>query len=422
MILFWTICALLLIVAVLFVVLPLWRSAVNNKQVVRDAANLEIFRDQVDEMGADLRNGLLTQELYDQGERELQARMLDEVKDPSGADAQLTRDPHKLLSLVLAAMIPLLALGVYLKLGNPDAMLPPAMQANVALPEGGSLVAVVQELEARVAKDPTDMDSQMLLGRFYAEMKRYPDAVKVYEKLSKTMPGEAQVWADFAGVLAMQSGGNFSGRPTEAISKALQLDPKNPKALALAGSAALVRGDFTATLRYWETLIKVLPPGSEERKMVEGGVKQIRERMAQGNAGQPMAMLATPGTASAQAHPRAAGGKEGISGRVTLNAALRDKAKPDDLVFVLARAAQGPKMPLAVLRKQVKDLPFDFTLDDSLAMSPQIKLSDFDQVLVVARISTSGNPVAQAGDMEGVSQPLKPGSGGVKLSIDSIVK
>ena len=418
MILFWTICALLLIVAVLFVVLPLWRSTTKSKQVLRDAANLEIFRDQLDEMKADLGNGLLTQALYDQGERELQVRMLDEVKDPARADAQLTRNPHKLLSLVLATMIPLLALGLYWKLGNPDALLPPGIQANVALPEGGSLVAVVQELEARVAKDPTDMDSQMLLGRFYAEMGRYPDAIKVYEKLSKTMPGEAQVWADFAGVLARQSGGNLSGRPAEAINKALQLDPKNPKALALAGSAALMRGDFTTTVRYWEALLKVLPPGSEESKMVAGGLQQIRERKAQDKAGQPITMA----PASAEPHPSAGGGKERISGRVTLSAALRDKAKPDDLVFVLARAAQGPKMPLAVLRKQVKDLPFDFTLDDSLAMSPQIKLSDFAQVLVVARISTSGNPVAQAGDMEGVSQPLKPGSGGVQLSIDSIVK
>src|SRR5208282_2670806 len=115
---FWIICALLLAVAVLFVVLPLWRSTVKENQVLRDAANLEIFRDQIAEMDTDLQNGLLTPELHEQGKRELQMRLLEEVKDTDSAAAALARNPHKAMAIALAVLLPLTAVGLYWKIGN----------------------------------------------------------------------------------------------------------------------------------------------------------------------------------------------------------------------------------------------------------------------------------------------------------------
>lgn len=119
---------------------------------------------------------------------------------------------------------------------------------------------------------------------------------------------------------------------------------------------------------------------------------------------------------SAQAAPASVGGK------VSLSPALAGKVSPTDTVFILARAAQGPKMPLAVFRKQVKDLPMEFTLDDSMAMQPQMKLSNFDQVIVAARVSKSGGAMSQAGDFEGLSAAVKPGAKGLNIVIDTVVK
>lgn len=414
---FWIICGLLLVVALLFIVLPLWRAKKEDDQVVRDAANLDIFRDQVAEMDNDLSNGLLTPELYEQGKRELQARLLEEVKDPLGGGRTAPRSPHKVLALVLVLLLPLLTVGMYWKLGNPNAMLPqqPQQNAQVSGPSQMDLNAAVKELENRVAKNPKDIDSLFMLGRAYASMERYPDAVKAYEQLTTMLPKEAQLWADYADVLAMQNGRELAGRPTELINKALKLDPKNPKALAMAGTAAMMAGAYPDAVRHWEALMKVLPPGSEEAQMVEKGIQEANKRM--GISGRPLAQAAP----EAPAQP-ASSGQERISGSVTLSAALQGKARPDDFVFVLARAAEGPRMPLAVIRKQVKDLPLQFALDDSMAMAPQMKLSRFDKVVVVARISATGEPIARPGDMEVMSEPVKPGSSGIQLNIDSVVK
>lgn len=421
MTLFWITCALLMVVALLFVVLPLWRAKRNDKLVVRDAANLDIFRDQLAEMDADLGNGLMTAELYEQGRRELEARLLEEVQDLKDGDRTLANSPHKALALVLVVLLPLLTLGLYWKLGSPNALLPqPTQEMQASGAAAMDLTAAVKELEGKIAQNPKDVDSLFMLGRAYAAMERYPDAVKMYEQLIEILPKEAQIWADYADVLAMQNGRELAGKPTEMIHKALKLDPKNAKALAMAGTAAMMAGEYPDAIRHWQRLIKELPPGSEEETgMVEKGIQEARKRMgtdgAAVNGEEPMSRQGVPEQA-------VAAGQERISGSVTLSAALQGKAKPDDFVFVLARAAEGPKMPLAVMRKQVKDLPLEFTLDDSMAMTPQMRLSQFSKVVVIARISASGDPIAHAGDMEAMSAPIQPGSSGIKLNIDSIVK
>jgi cytochrome c-type biogenesis protein CcmH len=404
---FWMICALLLAVALLFVVLPLWRSAAKDNHVLRDAANLEIFRDQIAEMDADLHNGLLTPELYEQGKRELQARMLEEVK-PGGGGA-LARNPLRALALTLAVAVPLAAIGLYWKLGNHEVF----QQQEAATGGTAHIASALRDLEERVAKNPKDKNALLMLARAYAETERYLDSAKTYNKLTALVPNDAQLWADFADVLAMASGQRLAGHPTMLIDKALEIDPNNPKALALAGSAAMERADYAAAATYWEKLLPMIPKGSQDAQMFEKGIQQAREQLAQGKGGKPPQATAETGG------QLAAGGR--ISGTVALADAVKAKANPEDTLFLLARAAEGPPMPLAVIRKQVKDLPMQFALDDSMSMSPQMKLSNFDRVVVVARISKSGNPMPQPGDLQGTSGILKPGSSGVKLSIDSVV-
>jgi len=416
---FWIICALLILVAMPFVVVPLWRTTQQSNAVLRDAANLEIFRDQIAEMDADLRNGLLTQELYEQGKRELQSRLLDEVKEEPQGSSIVVRNPLKALAIILAVLLPLASAGLYWQIGNTDVLSPDAaLSATGGMGDIRSSDAI-KALEEKVAQNPSDGESLLLLARAYGELERYGDSVKAYEKLTEFVNDEAWIWADYADMLAMVHGQKLAGPPTKLIDKALALDPNHPKSLALAGSAAMERGDYTAAIRHWGRLLNGLPPGSEDAKMIEDGIQQAKQflAMSKGGKGAPMLEQIAP----AQEQQAASSGKEKLSGTVTLSAELKGKVSPEDTLFVLARATQGPKMPLAILRKQVKDLPVQFTLDDSMAMMPQMKLSNFDEVVVIARISKSGNAMPESGDLQGMSKPLKPGRSGLKISIDSLV-
>ena len=177
------------------------------------------------------------------------------------------------------------------------------------------------------------------------------------------------------------------------------------------------RGDYSAAIRYWERLLKQITPGSEDARMIEEGLRQARQLLAQSKGGKAaLDQINKPSSNTLAA------GKERITGTVTLSDALKGKADPGDTLFVLARAAQGPKMPLAIIRKQVKDLPLRFSLDDSMAMAPEMKMSNFDQIVVMARISKSGNAMPQSGDMQGMSKPLALGSRDIKIDIDQLVR
>lgn len=418
---FWIICALLLVIALLFVVLPLWRSTVQTKLVQRDAANLEIFRDQIAEMDTDLRNGLLTPELYEQGKLELQARLLDEVKNPEGTGSNLTvLNSQKAVALVLVVIIPLAAVGLYSKLGNFDALQPQGNLANMNGLDGPHSDAVVKELEEKLAKEPEDAQGWELLARSYSQMKRYADAARAYDNLTRLMPHDAGLWADYADMQGMANNQNLAGLPTKLLNKALEIDPNNIKALALAGTAAMNAADYPNAISYWEKAVSLLPKDSEDAKMFEAGIQHVRKLSFQPKESKPSMQAQIP--ASEEQKPAVASGKERITGMVTLSDSFKGKAGPDDTLFVLARATEGPKMPLAIVRTQVKDLPLKFTLDDSTAMMPQMKLSNFEKVVVIARISKSGQPIAQPGDLEGMSAPLKPGATDLKISIDKIVQ
>jgi cytochrome c-type biogenesis protein CcmH len=420
MILFWIICALMLVIALLFVVLPLWRGKSKSNTVQRDGANLEIFRDQIAEMDADLRNGLLTQEMFEQGKGELQSRLLDEVEGTANEGAAVTRNPLKILALALSVLLPVVAVGVYWNVGNRHALL---QKESIVSAEGFNNVnteASLQALEEKLAAKPDDAENLLLLARTYSERERFAEAVKIYDRLTKLVPNEAQLWADYADVLAMASGRTLAGNPSKLLDKALALDPDNFKALALSGSAAMERGDFAVTIQHWEKLLKMIPKGDENVKIVESGIQQARVLMAQ-KSGAKLPAMAQRAPVEEQLQTQAVqGGKEAISGTVALSASLKAQASPDDTVFVLVRAAEGPKMPLAIVRKQVKDLPFKFTLDDTTSMSPQMKVSNFDQVVVIARVSKSGTAMPQPGDLQGMSPVIKPGTKGLKLSIDKI--
>lgn len=414
--LFWILCALVIVIALLFVVLPLWRNSSKNNDVLRDAANLEILRDQITEMDADLRNGLLTQELYEQGKREIQSRLLDEVKTTQ--QSVLHSGNSRVLAIFLAILLPLFSIPLYLYLGNYDAALPlhekvEADSAGVIRSEAG-----IKALASQLKNKPENANGWFMLASSYVAMKRYAEAASAYEQLAKLVPDEAQVWANYADVYAMANGQTLqSDEVARLLGKALAIDPNNMTALALSGSAGMQRGDFVAAITHWQKLVARLPPGSRDALGFEGSIQRARDLLAAQPGGkEKLAQLTVQKAPEAATSPATA-----VSGKVSLSPGLASKVTPTDTVFILARAAQGPKMPLAVFRKQVRDLPLQFTLDDSMAMQPQLKLSGFDQVVVVARVSKSGTPMAQSGDLQGLSGAIKPGSKGLNVVIDSVV-
>jgi cytochrome c-type biogenesis protein CcmH len=418
---FWIIGALLLAVALAFVLWPLLRGIARADQVASDAANLEVFRDQVAEMDADLANGLLTPELYEQGKRELEARLLDEVKSPEGSKAEArARNTFKVLAAALAVLIPVASVGLYWKLGNQNALLP--QEQHVGADGAVPMLSAngIKELEDELAKNPNNPEGWRLLAVSNTQLEHWADAAKAYKKLTELVPNDAQLWADYADVVAMVHGQSMAGPPTALLEKALALDPNNFKALAMAGSAAMERGDYPAAVQYWESLLRQLPPDSPDAKMIEGALQQARDFLAQSKGGKMRKRSAQAPAAPQDMAPAA--GKERISGTVTLGDAIKAQASPDDTVFIIARDANGSPMPLAVVRTKVKELPFKFSLDDSMAMNPQMKLSGAGKVVVVARVSKTGDAKAQPGDLQGASASVAPGATAVKIRIDSVVK
>ena len=417
---FWITCAVLLIVALLFVVVPLWRSTGKNNDVLRDAANLEILRDQSAELEADLRNGLLTQEAYEQGTRELQARLLEEV-DTTVQPVKPLRSPAKVLAMILVILLPLFSVLLYQKLGNTMALLP---QQQGAANDSDLLKSdeELQELEKELAKRPENPNGWWTLARSYTNLRRFPEAEKAYKHLVELVPNEAQLWANYADVYAMAHDRTLQGEATNMLKKALALDSSNMTALALSGNAAMERGDYVSAINLWQKLYVQLTPGSPDAEMIMKGIQQAHEMVTQqGGQAMPQGSPMQQGGEAAQSKTGSAGSQ--ISGKVTLSPELVSKISPTDTVFILARAAGGGRMPpLAALRKQVSDLPLEFTLDDSMAMQPQFKLSGFDQIVVVARVSKSGQPVAQPGDLQGMSGTVKPGAKGLNIVIDSVAQ
>jgi cytochrome c-type biogenesis protein CcmH len=263
-------------------------------------------------------------------------------------------------------------------------------------------------------------------------MQRYDDASAAYAHAAALIKDDAGLLADYADALGMQQGRRIDGKALQMVEQALKIDPGHWKALAMAGSAAFERKDYRKAVAYWERLQSAVPPDSEFARSVASNLQEARELggiKATTKAGtpQPSVIASKPAAATKSAPTPAtvptatAAAGASVRGSVSLAGALAAKAAPSDTVFIFARAAEGPRMPLAILRLQVKDLPTTFTLDDSQAMTPAMKLSNFPEVVVGARVSKSANAVPQSGDLQGFSQKMKAGGAPVKIVIDQVV-
>lgn len=418
-----------LIALALLVVLP---SLLRRKSLQAGAdavanasrSNLQVLREQLAALDADHAAGVLDAEQYRLARIEVERRALEE--EQVAEQPAVARRAGK-TALAMGLLIPVFVLGLYALLGEPqslDATVAAAPgQQDASLPELEAMVdRLAKRLESRTKPEEGDLQGWTMLANSYAVMQRYAEASRALGRARELAPDDPQLMADHADMMAMVQGQSMKGEPQQLVMRALQLDPKNLKALAMAGSWAFEQRDFAAAVDYWGRAKELAPPGSDFANGLENSLQQARAAAAQGGQ---TAVAAASGAAKAPAQEppkapvQAAAGQ--ISGEVRVSDALAKRVRPTDTLFVFARATQGPRMPLAIVRRQAGDLPFAFTLDDSSAMAPQFRLSGFEQVLVGARISSSGEATPRSGDLMGEISPVATGSSKLVLVIDKVI-
>jgi cytochrome c-type biogenesis protein CcmH len=394
--------AVLLLLAVAIVLRPLLKGGTGTG-VARDRANFEIYRDQFAELENDLRSGVLGAEKFDQAKADLERRVLEEAARPAEGVTGARRG--RAAPIAVGVLIPVAAVLLYLQFGTLEGLdVTHHAARDVSSITAGHFQEMTEKLAARMRENPDDVEGWTMLGRAYRALERFQEAADALRKAVALNPGNADLLADLAEALALRNGRTLAGEPARLLERALKLDPNNDKVLSLSGSAAFERKDYKAAIRHWEALLKRPNVSGELAQALSAGIAEAR---ALSTGKKIVAATSAPGR---------------VSGTVTLDSALRARAAPEDTVFVYARAAQGPRMPLAIVKVQVKDLPYNFSLDDSMAMMPEMKLSAFNEVIVGARVSKSGSAKPAAGDLEGASAKVSPGANGVTVAINQVVR
>lgn len=449
MTLFIVLAIVMMAVGVAIVLVPLLRSR-RRADIDRASANLGILKDQLAELEREHARGAVSEQHYTEAKAELERRVLEEVHASSPAPAtgikgEVVRSnwSARVAAAVVALLVPIGSVLMYARYGDFNAFDPMAMKqtddAHAMAPE--QIEKMIESLKGRIEKDPDNPNHWGTLARTYYSMGRFPQAAEAYAKLVKLVPDNADILADYADTLAMAKGRQLAGEPMALVNKALKLDPTQWKALAMAGTEAFDRGDFKAATEFWERLLNTLPPEAPIAEQIKSSIADARAR-----GGMPPMQVAQapkannlppdhPPLTAARPDPNAApaagkaeagkaataAGKATVAGTIDIGADLKAKAAPTDRVFIIARPAQGSRMPLALTAVQVKDLPAKFTLDESMAMSPSATLASAAEVIVSARVSKTGSPMPNAGDLEGVSQPVKVGAKDVVVRIDRVV-
>ncbi len=387
---FITIAAILLILVLGTLLWPLWRKA----PVVgtSDAGQaLGILREQRAELDAELAAGRISSTEHTEGVEALARRL---VEEETAQEHLRSHTPHHLLASAIGGCALVLCAGLYAVLGNPAALNPAKRQPAAAI-TSTQIATMVEKLAAKVAEHPEDAEARLMLSRSYMVLGRYQDAAASYGKLAAMLPENADVLASWGDAVANAEGGHMTPDALALVERALKLDPDNVKALALAGTAAFEKADYTKAVTLWERMAGHVDPQSETGQSARAMIGEA----------QRLSGATTPVLTA--------------SGLVSLAPTLKDKITPQDTVFIFARpVAGGP--PLAAMRFTAADLPaqFDFTKAPLMAQTPPDAKS---RIVIVARISKSGSVAAQAGDLEGSSEEIPLDAKSIKITIDRAV-
>ena len=418
---FWILVALMTIFALLFVIPPLLRKR-EQQLVDRNQLNTEVIKDQLAELRTDLENGKLDKEAYEAASRDLKRELLDDLDQDTMAGDVSTRSGRWAAALLLV-LVPALALPLYQMLGTPQlidrlASGTPATQQDRTRHQGQmSLDTMVAKLAERMRTDPDNAEGWIMLGRSYAAMDRYQDAAEAYGKAYQLDDNNPRLMTDYADILATANKGVFTDQTGELLNKSLAINQQDVKTLWLAGHFNVQRGNYTEAIGYWQRAALLIPKDDENAIVLARQIEQAQNKLV---ASGGVAVAAKPVVTDTPSSNNSGGSQ--ITVQVTLDPGLMAQASGEDTVFIFARAVQGPKMPLAIVRKQVKDLPLTVTLNDSMAMTPAMVLSNFSEVTVGARVSRSGQAMPASGDLQGMMSPVATGNdSNVKVVINQTV-
>ncbi len=432
MLLFWAAVVIFIIISLVFLLPPLLKKHTVSTTLARKDLTVGVFKGQFEELENDLKNGVIAQEQYDAAKIDLEKNLLEDVGKAEKLDAEQRRSSSPLagrISAILVAIaIPVSSVVLYSTWGagvegiDPESIPEEVRIAQQKHNEKESIDNMVVQLETKLKDDPSDGESWFMLARTYQFLKRYADAVNAYEKaLPLGGSQSADVLSSYADAIAMASNRELTVQAVQALEQAVEIDPTHIKSLWLLGTAGYQNREYPVALKYWERLYAALPADSQEKGQVLANLNDVRGLMGMAPMTTQSSAPSSPASPTEQAEVPVVDAR--VQGSVALGGAVAAQALPEDTVYVFARAATGPRMPLAIIRKQVKDIPFDFTLDDSLAMNPSMKLSSVTDVIIGARVSKTGNAMPQPGDLEVLSSAVKVvGGSPVNLVINHVLE
>jgi cytochrome c-type biogenesis protein CcmH len=413
--------ALVLVLSVAAVLVwVLLRQGPLVSQASQAKANAKVYRDQIRDLDREHESGHLSHEEWQQSRDELSLRLLEDTSALD--DPQIKpQKPAMWSAIFILLAVPLSALGLYAVLGEPAAFDPMSAKA----PQQASpmeMLKMAENLAQKLEEKPDNLQGWVMLGRTYRSLEQFDKSIQAYDRALK-LSADDDLQLERVEVIAMKTQGNFEGEPWRVIRDILQRDPQHYGALLMAGSGSFAHAKYEDALRYWLAARKTLDAQNPDLPELDKAIASVQEKLGLkvGVAlGGQSPVLASAVTATADVNSDVnAGAKDAgsVSGQVNLSAALKSKASPSDVVFIYATPANGERMPLAIFKTTVSQLPLNFTLDDSTAMSPQRKLSGAGEVFVKVRVSKSGNAMPQSGDLSGSLGPVKVGAKGLTLEI-----
>ena len=469
---FWIISAILTVVALAFVLPSLLRQR-NTLQDASREQNIAIANEQLEDLEARFEQGKIDNESYQATRDELEQSLFSDIKATDVNESIGNSDsarPSFIGTILIALLIPAIAIPLYLKVGNLpftemlDSKKAAEKVTNAAVPLNADgtpdIDTMIAGLQKKMETEPKNAtgwtmlgrsymvlkrypeavnsyerafklkpqstelmtaltDSLVMLGRSYMGAKRYPDATNSYERALKLKPQSADLMMALADSLAMTNNGEITGRPVELINKALEIEPENQIALWLGGMAARQQGNHLIAIERWRKVLSLVK-NPNERKQISSLIAEAMMQLTPEQKKKMEASVTSKAIVPAMPVKNDSVPSAGIIVSISMSEKFKAQVNPTDLVFIYAKAMSGPPMPLAAVRKQIKDLPLEVVLNDEMAMMPNLKLSGFSEVIVGARVSKSGQPVAQNGDLFSEKVSVKAGDK-VSLEIDTVV-
>jgi len=380
---FWLPAGLLLLTALAFLLIPVLRIRKLQAEEDRTALNVTLYQERLQELETQRQAGVLDDAQLEAGRAEAARELLDDTEGVQRRSSVLGGK----IPLVSALLVPVLGVALYLHWGAIDQV---EMTRQMAAQQPQSIEEMTARLEQTVKDQPDSAEAWYFLGRTYMAQERANDAAKAFEQAVNLAGRAPELLGQWAQALYFARDKQWSDELQALTDEALKADPEEVTSLGLLGIAAYESQRYADAVRYWERLVAVLPEQDPSRMAIASGIERARQQIGEGES------------PSAAAEPTAK--VHALEVSVSLTPEVQAQVQPDDAVFVFARALSGPPMPLAVKRLKVSDLPTQISLSDVDAMMPELKLSRFDQVQLVARVSREGN--ATKGEWIGQSGPV----------------